>query len=345
MSPRLLWLLSALALAPLGFAQAQTPAPAAAPVPCTPNGKTGFVCGLSNVEDMVAIPGGRWILGSAMAAGAGGVYVIDARTHTAKAATLSFGPAQKPFAGCAAPDMKLLRTHGLELRQGNDGAHTLYAVNHGGRESIEVFRVDTHARSPKLTWIGCLMMPKGASGNAVAALPGGGLALTKFMDPADDQGIVHILSGQITGTVYVWRPEAGFKELPGARLSGDNGLVVSRDFKWLFVTDYGNKAVWRVPLDGAGTPTRVAVDFHPDNLRWAPDGKINVTGQYVELSNRNGLHGWSAVKLDPNAMTIAPYVKEAGTAAFDNGTTTLQVGKELWIGTYRGDRVAYLPAP
>jgi hypothetical protein len=87
------------------------------------------------------------------------------------------------------------------------------------------------------------------------------------------------------------------------------------------------------------------VDFHPDNLRWAPDGKINVTGQYVELSNRNGLHGWSAVKLDPNAMTIAPYVREAGTAAFDNGTTTLQVGKELWIGTYRGDRVAYLPAP
>ena len=347
MTPRLLRLLSLLALAPLGLAQAQTPAPtpAAAPAPCTPDGKTGFVCGLSNVEDMVPIPGGRWILGSAMAAGAGGVYVIDAKTHTAKVASLSFGPAEKPFAGCAPPDMKLLRTHGLELRTANDDVHTLYAVNHGGRESIEVFRVDMRARSPMLTWIGCLMMPKGASGNAIAALPGGGLALTKFMDSADDQGIVHILNGQVTGTVYIWKPATGFKELPGTQLSGDNGLVVSRDFKWLFVTDYGNKAVWRVALDGTGTPTRVAVDFHPDNLRWAPDGKINVTGQYIELSNRNGLHGWSAVKLDPATMTIAPYVKVPGTAAFDNGTTALQVGKELWIGTYRGDRVAYLPAP
>jgi hypothetical protein len=44
-------------------------------------------------------------------------------------------------------------------------------------------------------------------------------------------------------------------------------------------------------------------------------------------------------------MAVAPYVKVPGTAAFDNGTTALQVGKELWIGTYRGDRVAYLPAP
>jgi hypothetical protein len=343
MIPRLLCLLSALALAPLGLARAQTPAPH--PASCAPNGKIGFVCGLAPVEDMVAIPGGRWILGSAMAAGAGGVYVIDAKTHKAKAASLSFGPAQKPFAGCAAPDMKLLRTHGLELRAANDDVHTLYAVNHGGRESIEVFRVDMRARSPMLTWIGCLMMPKGASGNAIAALPGGGLALTKFMDAADEQGIDHILAGRVTGTVYIWKPGAGFKELPGTQLSGDNGLAVSRDSKWLFVTDYGNKAVWRVALDGTGKPTRAAVDFRPDNLRWAPDGKINVTGQYVEQSNRNDLHGWSAVKLDPATMAITPYVKVPGTAAFDNGTVALQVGKELWIGTYRGDRVAYLPAP
>ena len=208
-----------------------------------------------------------------------------------------------------------------------------------------MFHVDNHAAEPKLTWTGCLMMPAGASGNAIVALPGGGLALTKFMDTADTQGIVHILNGDITGTVYIWTPGAGFKELAGTRLSGDNGMVASRDFKWLFVTDYGRKAVWRVALDGSGKASSVAVDFHPDNLRWAPDGKINVTGQYIELSNRNGLHGWSAVKLDPATMTITPYVKVPGTAAFDNGTTTLQVGKELWIGTYRGDRVAYLPAP
>jgi hypothetical protein len=344
---RLLPPLFAAALAPLALAStalAQAPAPAA-PVPCTPDGAIGFICGLSNVEDMVAVPGGRWILGSAMQAGAGAVYLIDARKHTAKPAAIAFAAAETPFAGCKAPDMSAIRTHGLELRPGADGVHTLYAVNHGGRESVEVFRVDTLPGEPRLTWIGCLAMPAGASGNALVALPGGALALTKFMDAADTQGIVHILNGDITGTVYLWKPATGFKELAGAQLSGDNGMVASRDFKWLYVTDYGRKQVYRVPLDGSGKTSSVAVDFHPDNLRWAPDGKINVTGQYIELSNRNGLHGWSTVKLDPAAMTVSPYVKVAGTPAFDNGTTALQVGKELWIGTYRGDRVAYLPAP
>ena len=345
MTTRVPTLALALALAALGFTPVHAQAPAAGAAPCARDGKVGYVCGLSNVEDMGVAPGGRWIVGSAMAAGAGGLYIIDAKSHTAKPATITFGAAQAPFAGCTPLDMTKIRTHGLELRPGKDGVSTVYAVNHGGRESLEVFRFDTSSAAPKVTWIGCLMMPKNVSGNAVASLPGGGLALTKFMNADDDKGIDHILGGQVTGTVYVWKPGAGFKELPGTQLSGDNGLVASRDGKWLFVTDYGNKAVYRVPLDGSGKTTRVGVDFRPDNLRWAPDGKIIATGQFVTQANRADLHGWSAVKIDPETLALTPYVKMAGSKAFDNGTTTLTVGKELWIGTYRGDRVAYLPAP
>ncbi len=341
---RLLGLMSALALAPLAVPAAHAQAPA--PPPCTADGKIGYVCGLMNVEDLVAVPGGRWILGSAMQAGTGGVYLIDASKHTAKTIAITFGPAQKPYDGCnGPPDMKSIRTHGIELRPSVDGTPTFYAINHGGRESIEVFKLDTVAREPSLTWIGCLTMPAGAVPNAVTALPGGAIAVTKFLNTSDADGIVKVMNGELVGTVYVWRPSTGFKELAGARLAGDNGIVASRDGKFLFVNDYGGKAVWKYAVDGTGKPTRVAVDFHPDNVRWAPDGKIFVTGQYFDMNNRNGLHGWGAVKLDPAAMTTSPYLKIPGTAAFDNGTTTLQVGKELWVGTYRGDRVAYLPAP
>jgi hypothetical protein len=342
MTARATLLALALATAPLGLARAQAPA---APTPCTPDGKVGYVCGLRSVEDMVAVPGGRWIVGTALQAGAGGLYIIDAKARTAKVADITFGPAQAPFADCTAPDPKTLNTHGLEIRPGKDGVHTVYVVNHGGRESLEVFHLDARGTEPKVTWIGCLKMPANASGNAVVALPGGSLALTKFADADDKDSIVHILGGAITGVVYIWTPGRGFKELAGTKLSGDNGMVATPDGKWLFVTDYGRKAVYRVPLDGSGKVTSVAVDFHPDNLRWAPDGKVVATGQYITLENRAGLHGWSAVKIDPKTMAQTPFVKLAGTAAFDNGTTTLQVGQDLWIGTYRGDRVAYLPAP
>lgn len=324
---------------------AQAPAPAA-PVPCTPEGKVSYVCGLMSVEDMVVAPGGRWIFGSALVAGQGGLYVIDAKNRTAKKPEVAVGKPRAPFTDCQAPpEIKAIRTHGLELRPEAPGLATLFAVNHGGRESIEVYGVDTRGAEPRLTWTGCLMMPKNASGNAIAALPGGALAVTKFQDADDDQAIVHILGGQITGLVYIWTPGPGFREVPGTKVSGANGLVASPDGRWLYINDYGNKAVLRVAASGGGPVIRTPVDFHPDNLRWAADGKIIATGQYITLETRAGLHGWAAVKIDPQTMAQTPYLKVPGTAAFDNGTTTLQVGRDLWIGTYRGDRVAVIPAP
>jgi hypothetical protein len=335
---RILPLVIAAALAPLA-AHAQP----AKTEPCAP-GK--FVCNVQVVEDMMATPDGRWIVGTAMTAGAGGLYIIDPRTHTARAADITVEKPAAPFADCPGPpDMKAIRTHGLELKPGKGAVSTIYAVNHGGRESLEVFRIDASGTQPKVAWTGCLLMPTNASGNAVASLPDGRIALTKFMNANDADGIVHIMSGQITGTVYLWTPGQGFKELPGTQLSGDNGLVVAKDGKSLFVTDFGNKAVYRVALDGSGQTGKVSTDFRPDNLRWAPDGKIIATGQFVDLSNRNGPHGWAAIKIDPATLAVSPYVKQAGTAAFDNGTTTLVVGKELYVGTYRGDRVAVLAAP
>jgi hypothetical protein len=131
--------LAALLLAPAcGHAQA----PGAPPTPesCAP-GK--YVCNVRVVEDMMSTPDGRWIVGTAMEAGAGGLYIIDPQTHTARAADITFGKAQPPFADCPGPpDLKLLQTHGLELKPGKGGVHTVYAVNHGGRESLEVFQLD-----------------------------------------------------------------------------------------------------------------------------------------------------------------------------------------------------------
>ena len=92
----------ALALAPVQLVWSQAPAQspasspapvAAAPPPCLPEGGVRYVCNVQVVEDMMVVPGGRWVAGSAMADGAGGLYLIDTRTLTAHPARIVMGKA------------------------------------------------------------------------------------------------------------------------------------------------------------------------------------------------------------------------------------------------------------
>ena len=115
-------------------------------------------------------------------------------------------------------------------------------------------------------------------------------------------------------------------------------------------TGRGTREIYRVPLPGHGNDqgerSSVKVDFHPDNLRWAPGGKIFVTGQFIaDAQHLDGPLGWATVLLDPQTMKTTPVVKEPGFAEFGGATSTVQTGSTLWFGTFRGDRVAYRPAP
>jgi hypothetical protein len=312
---------------------------------CAAAGDLHFVCGLTNVEDFLPVDGGRWLVGGSLKVGSVGLYLIDTAAKSAKSVALSIAAEPDPvYVGCAAPNLKGLSTHGLDVVPGSGGVSTVYAVNHGGRDSIEVFRLN--AGKATAEWIGCEVLPEGFDGNSVAALPrGGGFVVTKFTDPRDKQAFQKVLAGEINGVVYQWTPGKGFSEVPGTRLSGDNGIVVSSDGKWLFVNSYGTREIYRVPFGSKGERASVKVDFNPDNLRWAPDGTLFATGQFLNPKKLRGLHGWATVKLDPRTMTVTPVVKEPGHREFDDATTAVQVGQTLWFGTFRGDRIAYRSVP
>jgi hypothetical protein len=312
---------------------------------CAPDGDLHFVCNLISVEDFVPVDGGRWLVGGSYVEKSVGLYLIDTRTKTAKPVTLSLAGAPDPlYAGCAAPDLTKLQTHGLDVKK-IDGHTTVFIINHGGRESVEIFRLQPAAGTAE--WVGCAVEPDGVSGNAITALAHGAFALTKFMDTHDKQGFQHIMAGQVTGAVFLWTPGKGFTEVPGTELSGDNGILSSPDGRWLYINAYGSREIYRVPISGHGKRSVAKVDFCPDNLRWAPDGSIFVTGQFIDAKtlNGNGPRGWATVRLDPKTMTVTPVVKEPGMKEFDNATSTVQVGDTLWFGTFRGDRMAYMPAP
>ena len=316
-----------------------------APAACSPAGDLKFVCDLINVEDFLPVDGGRWLVGSSYKAGSAGLYLIDTASKTAKPAVLSLASKPDPiYGGCSAPDLKGLTTHGLDVAEGRSGSATVFAINHGGRESVEVFRLNAAKGSAE--WVGCVILPPGTSGNSIAHLSKGAFVVTKFLDTRDKQSFQHMMAGEVNGVVYLWTPGKGFSEVPGTQLPGDNGVAASADGKWLYVNAYGTREIYRVPLSGKGERSSVKVDFNPDNLRWAPDGKLFVTGQFINPKNPPGaLNGWATVRLDPQTMTTTPVVKEPGLPQFDNATSTVQVGDTLWFGTFRGDRMAYRAAP
>jgi hypothetical protein len=324
----------------------RTAAAQPAPAACSAIGDLHFVCGPVNVEDMLAVDGGKYLVGGSYKAGSAGLYLIDTAAKTYK--TVAITIAAKAGAGepsCPAPDLKTLSTHGLDVRAGKGGLTTVYAVDHraGGRDVVDVFRLN--AAKVSAQWDGCVMTPAGTSANSVVGLADGSIVVTRFFDTADKSGIGGVLAGKVTGLVYHWVAGKGLSVVPGTRLSGDNGLIASPDGKTLYINAYGAKEVWRVPLSGQGGRKVAKVDFNPDNARWAPDGKILVTGQYLDAKNLRGPNAWATAVLDPVTMAVTPLVKEPGLKEFDDGTTAVQVGKTLWFGTFRGDRIAYKTLP
>jgi hypothetical protein len=316
-----------------------------------------FISGVASAEDLLPIESGKYLVASSFDANRGvGLYLVDTAEKTARPMQLSvaarldaqFGPSPGP------PDFGKIYTHGLEIGPKDSGAYLVYTVNHGGRESIEAFRVS--ARDNTAAWVGCVLLPEECFGNAVCRMHDGSLLITQFFDKR--VGLPSNQNPSVSGFVFHWTPGKEPTKVPGSEFSGANGVLGSADGKSVFVAAWAANEIWRIPLDGKGPRSNTKLDFRPDNLRWAPDGSILVVGQCDPLRDPSGSaaeapsatsgpapEDWVFARLDPQSMVSSLVFKVQGTAAFGNATSALQVGRTVWFGTYHGDRIAYTEMP
>lgn len=320
---------------------------------CPPVGGLNFLCGPAAVEDLVRVPGTHWIIGSGMVerSNPGRLHLIDADKKTWEIFYPGASPQNeldaKSYSSCpGAPDATTFGAHGIAIHDDGDRTATLLAVNHG-REAVEVFRLDAGGAKPTIRWIGCAPMDKSVYLNSVAFLPGGGFVATKFYDPSSPEGFGAILAHKPTGGVLEWHRGSGAKPIAGTDLSGANGIEVSRDGKSLYVAAWGTQELVRFShIDGAVQKTVVKVNFWPDNLRWAPDGKILVTGQNTapgKTSGFAGFKGWTVANLDPETMKVTEILKDSGESPLQNASVAIDVDGTLWIGPFSGNRIGYKP--
>jgi len=328
---------------------------------CDPADGLTFICGLTNAEDLVRVPGTSWILASGLAEGkdAGHIYAVNTRDRTVETLLpghVVYRPDAEAFGDCpGAPDETKFSAHGLGLRVGPGSEDTLYVVHHGERESVEVFKLEAGSAAPGLIWVGCVIYPAGVLGNGVAPLPDGAFAASNFLDPNDPKAMDKFAAGQPVGGVLVWRPTSGWTEVPeAATISADNGIATSPDGKQLYVAGSGDETVTRLPLDGApGGRVVFKTGFHTDNLRWGGDGFLYAAGQRDTVANllacapgttERCTGPFSVMRIDPVTLQAREVFRHPGSPTFGAASTALRIGDEYWFGTPHGDRIAIAPA-
>jgi hypothetical protein len=183
-------------------------------------------------------------------------------------------------------------------------------------------------------------------------LPDGGFITTNFKDPADAQAFAKMSAGTVTGDVLEWNPQKGWSTLPGSAMSGANGLALTKDGKSLYVAGWPGKNVTRYERSGASWAKKesISTGILTDNLRWMSDGSLLAGGQDANMPAVFECRppcrvGSAAVKLDLKTGKATRLVHYAGSAGFEGSTTALEVGDEVWLGSFKGDRIARLPAP
>ena len=124
------------------------------------------------------------------------------------------------------------------LRPVAAGRYTVYATNHGGRESVEVFELTLGSGGaggiPSATWIGCVLLPPKLAANSVAAFSDGTLVATVLILPG--KTFEDAFAGRNTGIVLQWTPGTpAFVELKGTELVANNGIDTSPDDREFYV--------------------------------------------------------------------------------------------------------------
>jgi len=335
---------------------------AATPSGCAPEHGVKFICGVTNVEDWAPVPGTQWVIGGDLAAAGkqGTLYLFDTKNDTVKPvepSDIAVKPDKQKYKDCpGAPDWKIFGPHGLDLTRGTGQQRTLYAVNHGGREGVEVFDVDLSKGQPAFTWVGCTVAPKGFWPDAVASLPNGEIVVTSLWDPDDAHRMDKLSKGEPVGALDTWSPEKGWVEVPGsAGMSGPNGVIASADGKEIFVAVWSGKEVAR--LSYGATPVAkktVRTGFLTDNLRWSPDdhtiyvgGQATSVKQVIECFESQDVNcpkvPFQIDSMDPKSMKLTTLIKAGVHGELGAGTGAIKVGNQLWVSTFRADRIGIFP--
>ena len=321
------------------------------------HGGIEVICGTHSPEDLELAPDGKHLLVSQFVnnrgvAGPGaGLSLFDPVAKTFTKLTATAEPLKDwGDAACPGPIGEALAPHGTSLRKRANGVVQLFVVNHGGRESIEMFEVKGTGTKTNLVWHGCVVSPQAY--NDVAALPDGGFIATH--PTALQTPGMNLFDGAPSGYLSRWSSDKGEAELPGTRRGYPNGVIVSADGHYAYMNAWTVREVHKYDLRENKAVAVLKLDFMPDNLTWTNRGRMLAAG----IKSPRGLcppdtgtpciQTSEVVEIDPMTMTARPVFDStnyAGPSPIGGTSVALELGKFIYLGSFQGERIVRIAYP
>jgi hypothetical protein len=328
---------------------------------CEPVGEMRPVCGMQSPEDIAALPDGQYLLLAnfgGMKHGTGSLSLFDTRTE--RLTPLFPGPEFEPDRaaadwgepGCEAPPPDAFSPHGTHLHRLRDGRLRYAVVNHGARESIELFEVLGQGAGSRLAWRGCMLAPPDTFINDVAGLANGDLIYTRMFHRNDLRENLMSFLGANTGDLWRWSREEGARLLPGTGANQPNGIEIAPDQRHVFANMYFTGEIWKVDVDTAEVVARAPVPA-VDNSAWGSDGRLWLTAHRDSLPNLLSCFreqakpcgaGFEIIALDPHSLAFETLFAHRG-APMGAATVAVPQAGRVWIGSFVGDRLVSIPDP
>ena len=314
---------------------------------CGVQGEAEIICGTRAPEDFEVTPDGRFLIVAKFGPVVDqslDLFNLDTQTFTALPLSAE-NTSGWGVSACAVSIGAQAGAHGLSLSQRASGEWQLYVVNHNVRESIEMYELLPDGDSYKLVWRGCVIAEQPY--NDVAALPDGSFVATR-PQAIQTQG-QDLFAGAPTGNVAVWTAAAGEQVLPGSEYGYPNGVLVSEDGRYAYISGWTTRDFHQYDLVNKQEVKKAAFTFMPDNLTWTPAGKIlaaginGVSGNCPADSEFSCLQGMVVAEVDPATLDITVIYDNAGKALINGTSVAIEVNDSVYVGSFQGDRLVKLP--
>jgi hypothetical protein len=145
-------------------------------------------------------------------------------------------------------------------------------------------------------------------------------------------------------------------QVAGTELPGNNGIEVHPDGHEFYVVSSGLQTIVAF---SHGNPARQLrstrpLSFTPDNVHRGPDGRLYTAGMANDVPECGGApgpkhdlsrlatcpRGTIAAAIDVRTMRDDVIVNTPAVPVFSNATMILPMGRDFWLGTFSGDRIA-----
>jgi sugar lactone lactonase YvrE len=299
---------------------------------CGSHDRLEVMCGLQSPEDLESTPDGRYLVVSQFVSGAGLALLAP---ETGEITPMSVSADRRDGwgeAACPGPMTAPFAPHGISIGTHPDGTPVLYAVNHGGRETVEMFALREAGDTWELVWHGCAV--GSADYNDVAILPDGGYVATR---PTGLGAGGNLFGGQPSGNVALWRPGLGETLLPETEAGYPNGVVADATGRFAYIAAWTGRQIRKYDLANQALVETIDLDFMPDNLTWTPEGGLIAAG----IAGFGAAAGFGVAEVDPETMTATTLYEPPteGLPSITGVSVALEHNGDLYIGAYQGDRI------